>query len=342
MRGVFFSKGFRFSIRLLVYPFLVNHILTLETERSGHMELFTVSIASESDAGKLIAVLDKQLSPSYKPDLELHMTAYARQTLISCVVKGTESDRSDSDGLLTIAASAISEYIIQEKESSWIERLIRHEFDYYNQEDIRSILKYCLQVLHDSEDIGEEEGQWSHRKEKIAEEIKDYLTAHRSMHFDGFARFRLHEYMEDLREVVEYAVDEYIMDKQYQEFISLLKYFVYVQEAKIPMAHLVHKGNYNFVLLDEQLQPIETKQMEGFVLEMVEQDLNYEDMIVSTLITVSPAKIRIHSQESDMQVIKTIRQIFEGRTEVCEHCAVCHSYMETYFPVEPKSNPLYQ
>lgn len=306
------------------------------------MKLFTVSIASESDAGTLIAELDKQLDASRRGNISLQMTAYTRQTEISCIVReAKQADEDiDAEALLAEVASVISAYMIQEKESRWIERLIRRDFDYYSTEDVRAIRQYCVQVLQESEQ-GEEMGRWAQRGEKIAAEVKDYLQVNKTMHLDGFARFRLHDYMEELRDVVEYAVDEYIMDRQYQEFISLLKYFVYVQEAKIPLAHLIHKGNYDFVLLDENLEPIETKQMEGFVLEMVEQDLNYEDMIVSTLITVSPAKIRIHSQESDMQVIKTIRQIFEGRTEVCDSCAVCHTFLQAYYP-EQQPNPLFQ
>ena len=54
--------------------------------------------------------------------------------------------------------------------------------------------------------------------------------------------FRLQSYEQELREMAEYAVDEFMLDQQYEEFVSLLKYFVYFQEPKMPLVHVIHKG----------------------------------------------------------------------------------------------------
>ena len=54
-----------------------------------------------------------------------------------------------------------------------------------------------------------------------------------------------------------FAVDEYVMDQQYQEFISLLKYFVRMQEVKLPIVHVLHKGGSEFALYDEQFRVLE-------------------------------------------------------------------------------------
>ena len=143
-------------------------------------------------------------------------------------------------------------------------------------------------------------------------------------------RFRLLRYTEHLRGIVEYAIDEYTADKQYEEFISLLKYFVYIQEAKIPAAHLIHRGAHQFDLLNEKMEPIETKQLDQFVVEMIDKEINYEDMIVSTLITVSPQHVYIHTRNPDMQVIRTIQQIFEDRAAVCTSCPLCRPLLGDY------------
>jgi putative sporulation protein YtxC len=303
------------------------------------MELFSVSIPSPA-AGQLIAELERRLGNiDGAASFETADVPWAGESRIVCRIAGSSRKSRAAEAALTEMSEVLSHFLIREKEKAWLERLIRREFDYYADEDIRAILAYCLQLLEESERAIDGEGRWAGRAGKIAREIKSFLAAERSMNLEGFVRFRLRDYLNDLREVVEYAVDEFILDRQYQEFIALLKYFVFVQEAKIPMAHLIHKGNYDFVLLDERLMPIETNRMEGLVLEMVEQDLNFEDMIVSTLITVSPAKIRIHTHESGMQVIRTIGQIFEGRTEVCSHCAVCSPILNAYYPKKPKSSP---
>ena len=53
------------------------------------------------------------------------------------------------------------------------------------------------------------------------------------------------------------------MDRQYQEFISLLQYFVYIQEAKIPAAHLIHKGGHEFVILNDRMEPIDANEFDA-------------------------------------------------------------------------------
>jgi hypothetical protein len=73
---------------------------------------------------------------------------------------------------------------------------------------------------------------------------------------------------------------------------------------------------------------IELKELDAtFKLEVLDKDINFEDMVVSTLIAVAPATIRIHTREPELLIIKTIIQIFEGRTVLCSYCRDCHAYL---------------
>ena len=144
----------------------------------------------------------------------------------------------------------------------------------------------------------------------------------------GFVRFRLQQYRGELQEIVEYAIDEFLMEKQYQEFISLLQYFVYIQDAEIPFAHLMHKRNHEFSLFDEQMRPIQAEEVMDFSIDMIGKDANFEDLIVSTLISVAPEKIYIHTREPDLPVIRTIQQIFEDRTMLCLSCSTCSPVLD--------------
>ena len=71
------------------------------------------------------------------------------------------------------------------------------------------------------------------RIQMLKEQLIALLEENPQLSLDGFLKFRIQEYKEELREIAEYAIDEFMMDRQYQEFISLLQYFVYIQEAKI-------------------------------------------------------------------------------------------------------------
>ncbi|SDC01685.1 putative sporulation protein YtxC [Paenibacillus sp. UNCCL117] len=235
----------------------------------------------------------------------------------------------DGEIFLAEAAEALASYIMQEEEERLLCKLIRVDFHYKQEAEIEQILTYCDHILNDAEEVSAASASANarkRRKEKLAGEIEAYIRTETELHIDGLLRFRLQAYKQELREVAEYAIDEFMMDRQYQEFISLLQYFVYIQEAKIPFVHLVHKGGSEFKLLNDRMEEIEPDDPEAVVtVEMLEKDMNFEDMIVSTLITVSPQTIYIHTREPEAQVIRTIRQIFENRVELCGYCRLCQN-----------------
>jgi len=231
-----------------------------------------------------------------------------------------------TDAMYRDVADVLADWIVREDEERLIRTIIARDFDYKKDADIRAILSYCLPAQQGHTADESTEPMAFRRKQIIAEAVYSFLQEHTDLNVQGFMNFRLQPYLEELHEMVEYAIDEFLMDQQYQEFISLLKYFVYIQEAKIPAAHLLHKGGNDFLLLNDRMEPIDTSQNDAtLTVEMLEKDINFEDVIVSTLISVSPQQIFIHTRDPEVQVIKTITQIFENRVQQCEYCRVCHN-----------------
>ncbi|WP_282937080.1 putative sporulation protein YtxC [Paenibacillus sp. RC67] len=297
------------------------------------MKLFALTLmkTSETSVHKLYAAVDDAVRTVYKNNVATQV----RQDHTSFVIHAEgiyplfQLDKK-TDELYSKVAEAVSEWIIQEEEGRLIRAMISRDFDYKLEEDIASILSYCRPVQSSEDDVESFEPTFeqsvSRRKQMIAQAISTFLQEYTDLNLQGFLKFRLQDYMGELREVVEYAIDEFLMDQQYQEFISLLKYFVYIQEAKIPTAHLIHKGGNEFTLLNDRMEPIDTSQTDAtLTVEMIEKDINFEDVIVSTLISVSPRQICIHTRDPEVQVIKTITQIFENRVELCEYCRLCHN-----------------
>lgn len=228
---------------------------------------------------------------------------------------------NDRKPLVETVAAATAQYMMETHEQDLVRSLIADDYGYDEEDELAAIEAYCW---HNPDPVEQAPDPGARKRlALIQEEVTRYLEQHRLLHVEGFIRFRLQKYIDHLREIVEYAIDEYTADKQYEEFIALLKYFVYIQDAKIPVAHLIHKGAHEFALLNDRMEPIETKQLDQFVVEMIDKEINYEDMIVSTLITVSPQNVYIHTRNPDMQVIKTIKQIFEERATVCTTCPRC-------------------
>ena len=161
------------------------------------------------------------------------------------------------------------------------------------------------------------------RKRHIAEELLDYLRERPSLHLEGYITFRLDKYWEELAEAAEAAVDEFVMDRQYREFIGLLHEFVGLQQPRVPLVNLVLKADGGFALYDESFRPMDPGEDGGITVEFPDEELNVEDMVVSCLIAISPREITLHARDPELPVVQTIEAIFAERVTVCAGCRSC-------------------
>ncbi|MDR9856880.1 MULTISPECIES: putative sporulation protein YtxC [Paenibacillus] len=293
------------------------------------MELFSIA-ARTSDSReeeryiRMITKANQALHKKYKT-LSISCSVHEGTTFWRC----REDDPRFLKGnvlqqIYGAAASALAEYILQEKERELLKKILDEEFDFPDPEEHEQILKHCRMMMEGKSEFGDSRHR---RSSMLAQGIQQCLSERPLLHVDGFLTFRAHNYMKELKEIVEYAVDEFLMDRQYEEFVGMLKYFVYFQQPQVPLVHLIHKGGQDVLLLDEDMKPLDHRHDEGVVVERLDQqDLQMEDAVVTTLISVSPAKIIIHTREPHMAVIRTLSQIFEDRVEICRYCPDCHGY----------------
>lgn len=291
------------------------------------MKLFTIVLTNQPDE-LAIRLMDAAAKTDYllhNTDVKVSVRSLGNAKMLD--VAGILPEfrlTSKVQKLYSEMAEVIAALLVDTAEELLIKQMIRKEYR-YEQDELGRIWDYCKTMLG-GEPGDEQAAQEAKRRRtgKIAAEIDSYLQEHTELIWEGMLRFRLKSYIEELRDIVAFAVDEYVMDRQYREFISLLQYFVYIQEAKVPAVHLVHKKGNEFELLDDQMNQLETDQEEAMVtVEMLDSDMNFEDMIVSTLISVSPKHIFIHTRDPEQQAIRTISQIFEDRVELCECCRYC-------------------
>ncbi|MBH5319259.1 putative sporulation protein YtxC [Paenibacillus sp. GSMTC-2017] len=308
------------------------------------MDLFTVSLPDnlQGSINKLRMLLTEQA------DVDLHMADGSKLVAAGVKYHILQSQhirceaqlpqfRLNTDGplLYRSAASAIAEYVISELESKMLSVIIKKKYRNNPSMDVSVIERYCYELLNGKEwdGLGNKfhEGDRNRRKNKISDELEKYLAEETELNIDGFITFRLLSYRNELTEIVEYALDEYVLDKQYQEFISLLKYFVQLQETKVPFVHLLHKGGHDFTIYNESFHLIEPKPpADRIVAEMLETEMNIEDMVISSLISLSPKQITVHTRHPELSVIRTIETIFDGRVKVCVQCSACTSTLDEW------------
>lgn len=293
----------------------------------------TILCSDADEAATLFALLKDRLAKgdgggAYK-------MAVNGRAVEACEADGRPADdpvpRTDrhSRELCQAAAEAVAALIVGHLEPRLISRMIAGRVVDMEAEELEEVKGICFRMLNGSADGGSQEGApRAMRQAGIVRKAAACLREHPCLDVNGFFRFRLPEYRSDLNELVDLALEEYAADRQYREFIALLKYFVYFQDAKIPRANLIHCGDNRYVVLDHRMEPLEWCGSEEVVVEQVDRELNYEDMIVSTLISASPGHVVIHTREPDTPSIRTIKQIFEGRTTLCTCCNKCEPLLD--------------
>lgn len=303
--------------------------VTLPSSRNESLHTLRMLLSEQANAELHKAVQAKDAASSVEFNIEEPLRIKCKANLPQFQLK------KDGPVVYKSAAEVISEFIIKELEPELLSSIIQKKYKSNPSLDAAIIEKYCFELLHGKEweSLGSRfhEADRIRRKNKVADELEKFLHDETELNIGGFITFRLLSYRNELAEIVEYALDEYVLDKQYQEFISLLKYFVQLQETKVPIVHLLHKGGHEFTLYNESFQTLEPKPpADRIVAEMLETEMNIEDMVISSLISCSPKQITVHTRNPDMQVVRTIETIFDGRVHICVKCNSCASTLDEW------------
>lgn len=227
--------------------------------------------------------------------------------------------------LKTYISNALADYIIRQYEEKLIMRIINSNFCYFNAAEKKEILQRALSIIRNEDKTFINSLFQIRRRNVIVRRLMDYFDNSNSIILDGFVNFRLKDYIKDLEEIVDKAVDDFLMDREYREFIRLLRYFVEIQEPKIDTVHVIVNYDNKYTLLDGSKREITNECIQEYVNEITEGEINYDDLLVSSLITFAPRKVVIHSKGHfrNKELMETIKNVFYGRVIICQGCELC-------------------
>lgn len=235
------------------------------------------------------------------------------------------TDKKVYEELTYSIASTLSDVILNNYESMLIKKIIRDYYIYVSDSERKLIYEFANRLIKNEENIYDGYFYKQLRRSKIVKSILNYLKTENLIILDGFVNFRLDDYIKELCVLVDKAVESYITQKEYNEFIKLLRYFVEIQESKINVIHVVAVRNSGYILMDENKSIISHEDIDEFRQELTNNELNYDDILISNLITIAPRKIILHktNEFSSKEIIQTIQNVFYDRTEICLNCDIC-------------------
>lgn len=211
--------------------------------------------------------------------------------------------------------------IIDKLEYRFLSQLLNNDYFYFNIDEKDKILNIALDI--ESENF--QEG-FNNKFDVIYNNIYNYLSVNKSFYITGFVNFRLQSYFNILDNILSQSINSYIIEKEYKEFIVLLKAYVKSQPSECDIVHLIY-SHQNSILLgnDKKLIDIHNFKLDAKYLSDISFSTN--DYILNTLLNVLPKKIYIHLIDSNIdEFVITLQNIFENQIMVCTDCDICNLY----------------
>lgn len=222
-------------------------------------------------------------------------------------------------------SAILTDTIIHFYENKLIKRILEYNYFYFNSIEKKEILEIAKSIIL-SDIISHEDNYFT-----IFYAISDYIKYNKSIVLEGFVNFRLQGYLKNLDYIIDLSVNKFITDKEYLEFINMLKLYISLTPSKTSLVHLIYFGNDSILLnRDKKVIPLDDEMLNAKYLSDISFSSN--DYTLNALLNLTPRKLIIHlvgHSKSD-EFINTLKLIFENQFEICTSCELCKLYELTY------------
>lgn len=221
---------------------------------------------------------------------------------------------------LNLISSLISDCILLFFEPLLIKRCINLNYFYFDDFEKKLIEKNSYNYIQIDED-----DTLKYRKDEIWVNVLNYLLENKSMILDGFVNFRLENYLDTINDIVDYSVNKYIVEKEYTEFINLLKIYIDSKQSEADLVHLVYT-NGESILLDSGRNIISLSDNIFNAKYLSDISFSSNDYALNALLTLLPRRIELHVIGYEDEFINTLKLIFGNRIFICKDCNICRTY----------------
>lgn len=216
-------------------------------------------------------------------------------------------------------AETLASFVVEEMTAPYISDLLSQHYFYFPKPEREEILEFALrEVRRNAENCAAEELQC-----EMKNDIAVYLESNSYLNVNGFIRFRMGRWLESLRACLDKAVDHYLMEKEYREFVRLLQYFVQLQEPRVYQLNVTIDEENNVAMFDQNGE---------FMVADGESEWDclggdYEDRLISMLITAAPQWIVLHRPVALRfpKATETLQAVFDKRVTICKGCKSCQA-----------------
>lgn len=227
----------------------------------------------------------------------------------------------DLDSFYNIFSNILSSAIIEFYEKDIIKHIISSNYFYFTDIEQRKIFDIVYEYIYDGGLI-----ETYIRKDSIKISCIEYFSNNKSTILDGFVNFRINDYIKIIDYIVDMAVNKFVIDREYTEFIDLLKCYINSKDYGTSTVHLIYQ-NEESILLDEFKKVIDLD--DSILNSKYLSDITFSsnDYTLNTLLTLLPKKIYVHLVDGlEDEFINTLKLVFDDRIFLCNDCNICKAY----------------
>lgn len=229
----------------------------------------------------------------------------------------------DTELFYTKLATIFSYLVIDYFENKIIKNILFSNYFYFENYELTKILNLCEENICDDSDFS-----FQNRQILLFDDFYNYISNHKSIVLTGFINFRLNNYRNLLNELIDFSVNEFIIEKEYLEFISLLKLYVNTQPSLTSIIHVI-SSDFGIIILDKDLNVIEIDKNILDAKYLSDISFSENDFVLNTILNLLPQKIFLHLPKTDInqfEFINTLKLVFETRIIICNDCNICNLY----------------
>lgn len=227
------------------------------------------------------------------------------------------------DNFYKILCDELTKCILFFYEKKLTKKIISYNYFYFNDIDSKQILDNCIDLFNFDEAI------YNEKYAAIYNALYSYLNEHHSIVLNGFVNFRLKDYKEILDYNVDICVSNFLIEKEYLEFINLLHLYVNSKESSTNVLHLIYV-NKESILIDDNKNIVSTEDHIFDAKYLSDISFSSNDYCLNTLLNLLPERLNIHLVDNyEDEFINTLKLIFENRVHICNDCDICRVYRMT-------------
>lgn len=208
-------------------------------------------------------------------------------------------------------ASILTDTVLAFFEEKFLKRILEYNYFYFTHQEKKKILGMAQDFL-EADTISKEDNYFA-----IYYPILDYIKENKSLVLEGFVNFRLKNYTKNLDYVIDISVNKFLIEKEYTEFINILRLYVSMSPYNFPTVHLIYCNN-ECVLLDDDKNIIPMNDNIDNAKFLSDVTFSANDYSLNTLLSLNPKRLVVHLiDKKEDEFINTLKCIFESRVQIC-------------------------